>query len=578
MLIKKTVSCFLSRVTKSYTSAFSGSLLQTGLRTRVAKMSNSTEIKTFVTPNGRTVGVSELVSDYKEYARIPRPTQAFLSKKDPLRPLVRDVTVYFESRDVDQTVETTLAKVYRLSLNDEGDVIGIDKSVTHGLDVSSVVSTVVSNDGRMTANLKKKDDKQYIDILVDSVKEKSIAIEDLSDYHGSIITKYPFSHMSWSPDSKKLVYIAEQKDVKTEAFTTFVRKENQKKNKKVSSQESKATDADSKEDKKTSPGQEYSWKEEWGEALEGVVHPVLCVLTVDSEAVSVTDIANYSLLSPVWLKDNSLAFIGIYEDPRKLGLIYCPTRKSVIFAWNCEDDKQPEIIYENKDVSTYVSSLRSDWERSRLVFLERESLAAHFGSSDLVILDLKDRSRRIVIDKNASHSNDGKRLKGMYCQDLPKVCFTRDDKHVILPVISFDETFVVSVEVETKKLRILPDTAHTTEILNFDGELLVTSTSKVTERPNLAVRRVFSEKKPILFETTIEEKIIGSCQVVDFVDESTEQEFSAFLVSPSGTEGKKTPCVIIIHGGPHSCFVSNFMSSVALKIRLGFKVVLINYR
>ena len=77
-------------------------------------------------------------------------------------------------------------------------------------------------------------------------------------------------------------------------------------------------------------------------------------------------------------------------------------------------------------------------------------------------------------------------------------------------------------------------------------------------------------------EEVVTEECLGG-KVIKSFDPNPDSEFHSFLISPKNCD-KASPCIIVIHGGPHSSFVDNYMASVAIKVRLGFKVLLINYR
>lgn len=80
-------------------------------------------------------------------------------------------------------------------------------------------------------------------------------------------------------------------------------------------------------------GEEYVYRQDWGEALVGKHHPVIVVCDINTEKLQVLEgIPND--LSPgqvTWAPDGGIVGVGWKHTPRRLGLIYCTNRKSCVF-------------------------------------------------------------------------------------------------------------------------------------------------------------------------------------------------------------------------------------------------------
>jgi len=514
---------------------------------------SSSETPSFIAPNGQTVTPSDLVSLYREYARIPSPGKAFI--RPPLSNGAQYVTVNWSSRDCEQQEVSSHTKVYRVSVDSSNPKKVQVERVSDCLDTSAVVLSTTSNSGQRTAVLKTKTkdgkEKQYIDILTDSWKEKSIDVElELST--GAVITKSPFSGMIWSPDEKHLAVVCEGKVPKSESFFTP---------KKASTEPSKNGAV---------PGEEYFYKEDWGEALDGVVHPVICILDLSSSDLmaKVVQVNKYSLQSPVWINGNTFLFIGVNEETKKLGVIYCTNRPSVIYKWSLDSD-EPTVLY---DGSTCIRCLRSS-PSGKVVFLENSTFGPHFKASQLVSLDVLSGKRDVLVDLDIRGHPE---LRALYVDDLPKRCWSYDESFVVFHVITLGYKRIVKVDITKKEISTLFDAGKF--VLDFDGKTLVGSSSTITKRPASWVS--FLKDGSWTEPAALEEEIIEKNLEYSVVEIPTEESLSiqTFLVAPSQIQSSSAPTFVCIHGGPHSMFCDSFMSPLAMFAQLGFKSLLINYR
>ena len=81
-------------------------------------------------------------------------------------------------------------------------------------------------------------------------------------------------------------------------------------------------------------GEEYVFKQDWGEQTDGKKESVIAVYDVENDSVTlVTGIQNYLFPAQVVWGPNDSCLVGVayYMEPRKLGIVYCSNRKSEIF-------------------------------------------------------------------------------------------------------------------------------------------------------------------------------------------------------------------------------------------------------
>lgn len=81
-------------------------------------------------------------------------------------------------------------------------------------------------------------------------------------------------------------------------------------------------------------GEEYIYKEDWGEQLVGKYQPVIGICDIKLETLQVLQGVppNFSPGQVIWAKNGEGVYgIALDNEPRKLGLIYCTNRKGYVF-------------------------------------------------------------------------------------------------------------------------------------------------------------------------------------------------------------------------------------------------------
>lgn len=387
------------------------------------------------------------------------------------------------------------------------------------------------------------------------------------DTHGSIITKFPFSAFRWSRDEKSLVYVAEHKMPKTESFYKF-RKPNKS--------------ADDKDDgSNIESGHEFDYKEDWGEALDSITHSVIGVLNVETDEVKVVEVPGKSLAEPFFVgKDGSkIGFIGYEEEPRRLGLIYCPIRRSYLYTYDLISNELT-MIHGSEPVA--IRSVRPSNDGDKLVFLENSILGPHMKASRLMLIDNLDAgSKAVEIVGTKITGING--LDALYIQDsLLNRCWTSSNNHIVLSCMSYNVRKVLAVEIQSRKIIVINlPSASGGSVLDLCNDNLVVSTSTINMKPSVLVGRLNLEKPDKISWVTV--GVTPKSDSISYSVDTIRSEVDgtnvyAILCSPSELTSSPGPCVVLPHGGPHSGFVDSYMSTVILLANLGFKSLLINYR
>ena len=95
-------------------------------------------------------------------------------------------------------------------------------------------------------------------------------------------------------------------------------------------------------------GEEYTYRAEWGELLVGKHQPVVIVCDLKTELLTQLE-AIPSLYSPAqvtWTPDGK-GIVGVAwkNEPRRLGLVYCTNRESVIFHLSLNTNEFSEYSF-----------------------------------------------------------------------------------------------------------------------------------------------------------------------------------------------------------------------------------------
>eukprot|EP00069_Balaena_mysticetus_P008466 bmy_06012T0 len=409
--------------------------------------------------------------------------------------------------------------------------------VFHDAD-SVVLLSRESPSGTMKAVLRKAggpgtgEEKQFLEVWEKNRKLKSFNLSAL-EKHGLVYEDDCFGCLSWSHSETHLLYVAEKKRPKAESFF-----------------QTKALDVSGSDDEvarlkkpdQAIKGDQFLFYEDWGENLVSKSTPVLCVLDVESGNISVLEGVPESV-SPgqaFWAPgDTGVVFVGWWHEPFRLGIRFCTNRRSALYYVDLIGGKC-ELL---SDDSLAVSSPRLSPDQCRIVYLRFPSLVPHQQCGQLCLYDWYTRVTSVVVDVVPRQL--GENFSGIYCSLLPLGCWSADSQRVV-----FD-----SAQRSRQKVGFLPP-----------------------EGKEQAVSWVSLEEA---------EPIPGISWSIRVLQPPPEQEhvqyagldFEAILLQPSDPPDKtQVPMVVMPHGGPHSSFVTAWMLLPAMLCKMGFAVLLVNYR
>ncbi|XP_058498726.1 S9 family peptidase isoform X2 [Solea solea] len=377
--------------------------------------------------------------------------------------------------------------------------------------------------------------------------------------HGRVYDDAQFGCLSWSECENKLLYVAEKcKDTS---------------------------------DEKSACGMDSSvYHEDWGEALTNKSCPVICVANPQAGTVSVLQ-GVQSDISPgqaLWAPGSqSVFFVGWYHEPFRLGLMFCSNRRSALFKLDL--DGHCECLSEN---DRSVSCPRLSPDGSTLIYLQGQVFGPHNQCLSLKQLDLRSGKTSTLLDVVNRPQHDA--FAGVY-EALPSCCWSADSQRVLFSSARRNWKDLFMVDRRSKKVTSLSDSPSylskiygSWKLLTVQGDLMVVCCSSPNIPPTLMVGFLPSAGGPVSWRTLQQPPLTfdfdwTSLDVTPPPEEDNIHysglDFGAVLVKPScSLHVSSVPLVVFIHGGPHSQFPAEWNCTTAGLTKLGFAVLMVNYR
>ncbi|KAM7095814.1 LOW QUALITY PROTEIN: acylamino-acid-releasing enzyme [Ciconia maguari] len=525
----------------------------------------------------------EMVELYRELSRHPGLSAACLGPDVTTQYGGKYCSLYTEwsQRDLARAENVKFCRQY-LIFHDGASVVYSGPAGTCS-EIKDELLSRESPSGALKAVLRKvpgkEKEKQFLEVWDQNRKVKSIDLTAL-DKHGSVYDDDQFGCLAWSHSETHLLYVAEKKRPKAESF--FQSK----------APELGASDEDAgcpKKDDAPLKGEQFVYREDWGEALSTRSVPVLCALDIEGSSVSVLE-GVPEHLSPgqaFWSPgDTGVVFVGWWHEPFRLGLRHCTNRRSALFYVDLTGGRC-ELLSED---TRAVWSPRLSPDCCRIVYLENDALGPHQQCSRLRMYDWYTKHTSTVLEAVPRQAWGA--FPGIYCGALPGLCWAADSRRLVLDTAQRSQQDVFVVDTATGATTSLTADAPqgSWSVLTIDRDILVARFSTPSCPPTLKVavlpaagweaqaRWVCLQDAP---------PVPGISWGIRTLQPPPEQEhpqyggldFDAILLRPSeGPAAQKPPLVVMPHGGPHSVFTAGWMLYPAALCRVGFAVLLVNYR
>ncbi|XP_022834556.1 acylamino-acid-releasing enzyme-like [Spodoptera litura] len=511
--------------------------------------------------------LDSIISAYKTLTKIPSVAGGKLNNA------ANRVTAKWSVRNLDKGMNTAYTTSYSLDGN-----LNVIAQSDFGMDVSNEKLSAVSPRETFKALIReekngKDSKKQYLELWSKNTLAHSVDLTSL-DIHGDVYADSEFGSLDWSPDETSLVYVAEKKLPK---FEPYIKRKAEDKPKLDGSGE-------------TAPkkGEEYIYRQDWGEQLVGKHLSVVVVFQLATETFTVLGgIPEGMCPGQVRFSPDGGSVVGVVweSEPRRLGLIFCTNRPSYIFECTLDGSF--------RKLSGEGVAVRSPrWSPGgELVWLQRRADGPHHACHQLVRRNKQNGAVSPIIDIIDTEVKiaTGESFHGVYCQALPARCFTSDGR-LVLSSPQKNEVRSYIVDLGSGKISDISNKSCpcSTSVLDVRGDVILAACSSLTTPGQVYIARLpspgseadikwsritcNSEAPPAVSSATLQYLHL---QHQDSQD--TVKSFTALYLAPK-IENKQLPLIVWPHGGPHSNFVNAFSIEAALFSMLGFASLQVNYR
>ncbi|XP_068602507.1 S9 family peptidase [Brachionichthys hirsutus] len=383
--------------------------------------------------------------------------------------------------------------------------------------------------------------------------------------HGRVYDDVQFGSLSWSQCENKLLYVAEKN-----------------KNASASCDEVLLL---LKQDRSV-------YWEDWGEALANKSVPVICVVNLQSGSLAVLQGVppDVSPGQALWAPSGrAVIFVGWYHEPFRLGLKFCSNRRSALFKLDL--DGHCECL---SGVDLSVSCPRLSPDGLTLIYLQGRVFGPHNQCLSLHQIDLKSGKTSTLLDV-VNRPQTGE-FAGVY-EALPPCCWSADSQQVLFSSACRNWKDLFMVDRRSRTVTSLSGRKSASDRSRFYGswkvltvqkDLMVVCCSSPAMPPTLRVGFLPSIGEAVTWLTLQQPSVTFNFHwtVLDVIPPPEEDntphpglDFGAVLVKPPCSLHKaKMPLVVFIHGGPHSQFPAEWNCTTAGLVKLGFAVLMVNYR
>ncbi|KFM63373.1 Acylamino-acid-releasing enzyme, partial [Stegodyphus mimosarum] len=215
--------------------------------------------------------INHIIETYKTLSSVPAPISATILLETEDSPLCIHST--WSTHDLIKAEQTKFSRDFIVERTSEKCNLlfcGIPQDIT-----TDSLSAFAESSKRQAVLRKSSNDRVFLEIWNSSRKEKTFDLSERKE-HGKIYDNM-FGCLSWSADEKYLLYIAEKKQKKSVSYF-----------KDCFCQDIGGSD---KDDKDTVKGEEYLYREDWGEDLTGLHDSVICVLELETGKIEVIELS-----------------------------------------------------------------------------------------------------------------------------------------------------------------------------------------------------------------------------------------------------------------------------------------------
>ncbi|XP_050372077.1 acylamino-acid-releasing enzyme [Argentina anserina] len=432
--------------------------------------------------------------------------------------------------------------------------------------------------------------------------------------HGPVYADGWFQGISWNSDETRIAYVAEEPSPSKPTFTFQGYKKGNSSDKESSNWKGQG-----------------EWEEDWGETYAGKRQPVLFVINVNSgETRAVKGIEKrLSVGQVVWAPPTSgshqyLVFVGWSADSRKLGIKYCYNRpcalyvvRAPLFEPGADEPAIKDSSTEDCSVVNLTQSISSAFfprfspDGKLLLFLSARSSVdsgAHSATDSLHKIDWPEdgvpcSSVEVVDVVHVVMCADDGCFPGLYCSSFLTNPWLSDGCTMIISSFWGSSQVILSVNVLSGEVsRISPtDSNFSWNVLSLDGDNIVAVSSSPVHVPHIKYGLLDDKESKSTAWSWLDvpsptnqcsEKVQSSLSSLEFsimkipvkdvsdgLTKGAKKPFEAIFVSSKAKRSDSlNPLIVVLHGGPHSVYLTSFSKNLAFLASIGFNLFLVNYR
>ncbi|KAJ5077663.1 acylamino-acid-releasing enzyme [Anaeramoeba ignava] len=464
-----------------------------------------------------------------------------------------------------------------------------------------IILKTTSNDGKFSAYfLQSKDGKYSIQIWNQHQMIHTNQVP--KDLHGVVYTDDYFQCFKFSPDAKKLVYTAEAKN--DEMKKSFWENDCAK-----------------------------TPVNDWGEDFQGKTSPCLFVYDIQENKIldifgnlkkfedqnnsnkSITTNKNFqvnqtntSFGSAIWLDNDIIICCGYENEPFRLGMRFCYNRKCGIYKIQMDPNQEiSEIELLTPNFFNAVSP-RLNQQKTKIAFISNpNTFGTHNFAKQLCVYDLETKQTDILIDIPFKKSTDfisEDEFPGLFTNFLPQNCWISDDKKILINTTWGSSMKIIAVETQKKDYSkpefniISPQKDSSSWFLLDSNEkgILIYNTNPIHPFSVYFVNYQYIFKGNLKNWILVEDSSnFGNEEIKsNFENEKTKSNFgwNVFSIRPKEKENHfyesvfifnkkeipKRPLLVSLHGGPHSCYITEYSLFNNYFLSIGFNILCVNYR